>query len=214
MSVAVIGGTGSEGFGLAVRWAAAGRPILIGSRALHKARQALAALREIYPSASAQALENADAAARAEIVVLTIPYASHAAVLPALAPMVRGKVVIDTTVPFAGFDPVRLETPAAGSAAQQVQELLGRARVAAAFHTVSAVALREFDRALEGDVLVCGDDDRAKETALELARDIGMRAFDAGPLAHAAWLEQLCALLVDLNIRHRRRHLGIRLVGI
>lgn len=215
MIVAVVGGTGREGLGLALRWAAAGRTVLIGSRESARAVQSAGQVKELVPGADVHGLENIDAATRAEVVVLAIPYGAHPTVLPSLAGAVAGKPVIDTTVALASFRPIRLDVPSSGSAAQQVQRLLGpSARVAAAFQTVSAVKLRDLDRPLEGDVLVCGDDPAAKQVAIGLAENLGMRGLDAGPLEEAGTLERLCALLLRMNMRYNKRDLGIQIVGM
>lgn len=211
--VAVIGGTGRQGFGLALRWAMAGFTVILGSRDPQRAEAAAERAKHLKGTLSLRGAGNREAAEAADVVVLTIPFSGQEEILPSIRAAVAGKAVIDTTVPLRSFSPPVLEVPAAGSAAQRAQELLPDARVAAAFHTVSAVKLNAVDLPLEEDTLVCGDD-RAKEAGIALAERIGLRGLDAGPLEAAATLERLGALLVGLNQRYRRRAIGVRFVGL
>ncbi|MDQ7850088.1 MAG: NADPH-dependent F420 reductase [Armatimonadota bacterium] len=216
-AVAIIGGTGHLGLGLAARWAQAGRRVIIGSRqaakALAAAQEALALTGESTDGAISGAL-NREAAAAAEVVVLTIPFAAQAAILSEVRPVVAGKVVVDTTVPLRQYAPPLLEEIPAGSAAAQAQALLPEARVVAALHTVSQAVVRRVGQPLEGDVLICGDDDEAKAVVAALVADLGARALDAGGLTQAATLERLAALVIGLNQRYRRRAVGVRFTGI
>jgi len=212
-SIAVIGGTGKEGFGLAVRWAKAGRPVIIGSRAAAKAREAAARAAE-QAGCPVTGHPNRDAAQAAGIVVLTIPYGGHAAILDDLRPVVNGKVVVDTTVPLAQYAPPVLAVIPEGSAAAHVQARLPHARVVAALHSVSSAKLGRFDQPLDDDVLVCGDDPAAKGAVIELVQALGMRGLDAGGLDAAGTLERLAALIIGMNQRYRRRAIGIHFSGI
>ena len=212
--IAVVGGTGRLGFGLAARWARAGRRVIIGSRQAAKAEEAAQQARALAGEGDISGAANAEAAAAADIVVLTIPFAAQAAILEVLRPAVRGKVVVDTTVPLRQYAPPQLELIPAGSAAAQAQALLPEARVIAAFHTVSQTLVRRIDEPLEGDMLVCGDDPAAKAAVVDLAAALGMRALDAGGLEQAVTLERLAALVIGLNQRYRRRAIGVRFTGI
>ena len=214
MVVAVIGGTGKEGFGLAVRWARAGQRVIIGSRSPEKAREAAERAGGLGVEEQVAGLLNRDAAAVAEIVVLTIPYAGQAAILGDIRAAVRGKIVVDTTVPLWRYSPPELDIPPAGSSAQQVQMLLPDSRVIAALHSVSAVKLNRFDEPLKEDVLVCGDDAAAKAAVNGLIEALGMRPLDAGGLAEAVTVERLAALIIGMNQRYRRKAIGVRFTGI
>lgn len=206
-TVALIGGTGRLGGGLARRLHQAGVDVLIGSRDPAKAAQVATALG--LPAQRGRA--NRDAAAAAAVVIVTVPYEAHRATLGAIAGAVSGKVVVDTTVPFAAGAMVR---PEAGSAARDAASLLPEGRVVAGFHTVSSAMLADLSRPLRGDVLLCGDDGAAKDVVGGLVRTLGMRPVDAGGLASAAILEQLAGLLLTLNRRYKKRDLGVRIVGL
>jgi|DewCreStandDraft_5_1066085.scaffolds.fasta_scaffold00253_43 NADPH-dependent F420 reductase len=213
--IAIIGGTGQQGFGLALRWARAGHQILIGSRSPQRAAEAAKRLLALIPGAAAQGLPNEQAAAQAEIVVLTIPYTAQAELLPPLGEVVRGKIVVDVTVPLLSKRPPIVDRPPAGSAAEQAKELLGEeVQLVSGFHTVSGYLLSRLDEPVEGDILICGDADGAKREVIALAQDLGARAIDVGPLQNAATLEHLAGLLIGLNILYKRRAIGIKLTGI
>ncbi|MDR7401618.1 MAG: NADPH-dependent F420 reductase [Armatimonadota bacterium] len=206
--VAIVGGTGRLGRGLAARWAQAGVPVLIGSRDPARAREAARAA----GLSEAAGADNRAAAAAADVVVLTVPFAAHRQTLLALADVLAGKILLDTTVPL--LDSRELACPEAGSAAQDAQALVPAARVVAGFHTVSAHLLADRRRPLRGDVLLCGDDPSAKEAVERLVRALGARPVDAGGLSAARTLEMLALLLLNLNRRYRRRDLGVRIVGL
>jgi NADPH-dependent F420 reductase len=214
MRVAVIGGTGKEGFGLAARWARAGHSILIGSRSAGKAEEAAARAEGLLSTGRLRGATNREAAADADVITLTIPYSGHDAILGDIRPATAGKPVIDTTVPLRQYAPPELERIPAGSAAQHVQDLLPEARVVAAMHSVSSVKLARFDDPLEGDVLYCGNDPEAKRACAELIGSLGMRALDAGALIAAETLESLAALIIGMNQRYKRRAIGLRFTGI
>lgn len=214
-TIAVIGGTGSEGSGLALRWALAGHRIIIGSRSEEKARRAAEELMEKAPGSDITGLSNAGAAEAAEIVVLSVPYAAHDAIARDVKKGCRGKVVIDVAVPI-NPDNVRVVMiPPGGSASQEAQAILGEeARVVSAFQNVSAHKLADPEKAVECDVLVCGDDKEAKAVAIELAEAAGMRGLDVGPLANAVVVEGLTPILIGLNIRYKVKGSGIKITGI
>lgn len=205
--VAIVGGTGRLGGGLARRLHQAGVDVVIGSRDPAKAAQVATALG--LPAQRGRA--NRDAAAAAAVVIVTVPYEAHRVTLGAIAGAVSGKVVVDTTVPFAAGTMVR---PEAGSAAREAASLLPGGRVVAGFHTVSSAMLADLSRSLRGDVLLCGDDAAANDVVGGLVRTLGMRPVDAGGLASAAILEQLAGLLLTLNRRYKRKDLGIQIVGL
>ena len=212
--VGVIGGTGHQGLGLAMRWAAARVPVVIGSRSPERAREAAARVRTATGGGPVEGMGNLEAARAAEIIVVTVPAAAHVETLAALAPATEGKVVVDTTVPLDATFAHAVRLPE-GSAAAQAQRILGeRARVVGAFHTVPATLLADLSRPIDCDVLVCGDDAVAKSRVAEVAKPLGARVIDVGGLGHAHTLEQITALLIDLGRRVRRHELGVRITGL
>jgi 8-hydroxy-5-deazaflavin:NADPH oxidoreductase len=217
--IAIIGGTGPAGMGLALRWARAGETIILGSRDEKRAQEAASAIREkVGPQARVTGMENAAACAAASILVLTVPFEGQAGLLKQLKPaMKEASILIDATVPLAASVGGRASRPLGvwqGSAAQQAAELVPKGvSVAAAFHNVSADLLNG-DSALDCDVIVCSDDPNAGQLARELAAKIpGVRAIDGGRLENARIVEQITALLIGLNIRHKG-HSGIRITGL
>lgn len=216
-TIAVIGGTGAEGSGLALRWAAAGYPILIGSRSAEKAQSAADELSAALPpgSAAIRGAENGPAAAGADVVVLSVPYAAQSATIDQIADGCQGKVFITVGVPL---KPPKVSTvwqPEAGSAAAEAQAQLGEGvRVVAAFQNVSATHLKDLAHDVACDILVTGDDKEAKQVAIELAQAASMRGIDAGPLANASVVEGLTALLIGINIRHKVKGTGIRITNL
>ena len=219
-SVAIIGGTGDQGKGLALRWAQAGWSVIIGSRAAERAQTAATEfLAELDGQGDMRGLVNAEAAASASLVVLTVPFAAQ---LPTLKEIVSalqpGTLLIDVTVPLepaVGGKPTRMLGVWAGSAAEQCRELApANAEVVAAFHNVGAQALSDLSHPVECDILVCGDSKAAKERVRPLVEAIaGCRYVDAGPLANARTVEAMTALLIGLNIRYKK-HTGIRITGL
>jgi NADPH-dependent F420 reductase len=216
---AILGGTGDLGFGLALRLAQAGVPVVIGSRDAERAEAAAARVRETVPGADARGMANPDAAAGAELVVLSVPFASQAATLrsirDALAP---GTLLVDVTVPLAtaiGGRPTRTLIVPQGSAAQQAQELVpDGVTVVSGLHTVAARHLQELTHPLDEDVLICGDDRAAKARVAELVgRIAGLRPLDAGRLEASRIVEQLTALTIGVNIRYKATA-GIKLTGL
>jgi 8-hydroxy-5-deazaflavin:NADPH oxidoreductase len=218
--IAIVGGTGPEGMGLALRWARAGEQIVIGSRDASRAQSAAA---EIAQKAgvlgSVEGVGNAVAVKMCDTVVLTVPFAGQAEILKQLKPSFRqGTVLIDATVPLAaavGGRPTRVLGVWQGSAAEQAAEIVGRnVSVAAAFHSLSATLL-DGDHDVDCDVIVCSDDDHARQVASELAVKIpGVRAIDGGKLENARIVESMTALLITLNIRHKVHGAGWRVTGL
>jgi NADPH-dependent F420 reductase len=220
-AVAVIGATGAEGFGLALRWAAAGIEVVIGSRDEARAESAAARLRERVRPASVRGTENSNAAAACDAVVVTVPFAGQAAIYKSIAPHIRpDAVVVDCTVPLAASVGGRAAHTLGvwqGSAAQQALSLLekGRGVQCAAFHTLSASTLEALDEPLDSDVLVCGSKKDAKFVVKELIDAIpGLRYVDAGPLENARLVEPLTALLIGINRRYGIKGAGIRITGL
>ena len=219
-TIAIVGGTGPEGTGLAQRWARAGETIIIGSRDAERAKQVAARLAAAVGfGAKISGLENSAAVAEADVVVLTVPFAGHAATLKHLKTSFKaGAILIDATVPLAagmGGRATRTLSVWQGSAAQQAAELVPKGvRVAAAFHNLSAHLL-EGDGEIECDVIVCSDDEAARQAAGELAEKIpGVRALNGGALENARIVEQITALLITLNSKHGVTHAGLRITGL
>ena len=218
--IAILGGTGPEGLGLANRLARAGEHIVIGSREASRAQEAARQLREPLGSAAhIEGAENAAAAAECAIAVLTLPFSGQAPLLKQLRSVWKpGTVVIDTTVPLAatlGGSPTRVIGVWQGSAAQAAAEMLpAGVALAAAFHNLGAELLAG-DAPVECDVLVCSDDENARQVTMELAAKIpGVRALNGGKLENARIVESLTALLIGLNIRYKVHSAGIRFTGL
>lgn len=217
--IAIIGGTGPQGAGLALRWARAGETVIIGSRDAARAQKAADAIRQrVGPQAQVSGLENAAACGATDLLVLTVPFEGQAALLKQLKPAIRaGSVLIDTTVPLAASVGGRASRTLGvwqGSAAQQTAELVSKGvPVVAAFQNVSAELLNG-DADIDCDVIVCSDDPGAAQVAIELAVKIPqVRAIDGGKLENARIVEQITALLIGLNIRHKG-HGGVRITGL
>jgi NADPH-dependent F420 reductase len=214
--IAVLGGTGPQGRGLAYRWSLAGHEVVLGSRTEERARATADQVRERAPGASVHGATNRMAVADAEVVLLAVPYEGHDALVGELAGDLAGRVVISCVNPL-GFDaqgPYGLAV-AAGSAAESAADLAPGARLVGAFHHVSAVSLwRTGEPLSHEDVLVCGDDAEAKQVAIELARPVtGRDGVDAGSLRMARQLEPLTAVLININKRYKTRS-GIHVSGL
>jgi NADPH-dependent F420 reductase len=216
--VAIIGGTGDLGFGLALRWASAGVDLVIGSRDAKKAEEAVGRVKAAVKSAKISGAANTDAAARASIVVLTVPFGAQAGTLNSIKPALTNAVLVDTTVPLAasvGGRATRVLGIWEGSCAQAAQSLVPGVPVVSAFHTLSAELLHDMQSTPDGDVLICGDDAAAKKKLAALVALIpGLRALDAGPLEMSRICESMAALLISLNRRYKTRHSGMRITGI
>jgi len=213
--IAIVGGTGREGFGLALRWAKAGKSVLIGSRSEEKARAAAEKLNARLGQALAVGVPNSLAAHQADMIVLTVPYQGHDLILQAIREGAQGKIVVEVTVPLAPEDPTQVQMPEMGSVAEETQAFLGPGSpVIGAFHTVSSASLKRLDQPPDHDVLVFGDHLQAKEEVLRLAELIGFRALDAGPLLAGRTIERLPALLVWLNKRYQKKDISFRFTGL
>jgi hypothetical protein len=218
--IAILGGTGPEGLGLANRFARVGEHIVIGSRDATRAEEAASQLRNrMGATANVEGTDNATAAAQCEIAVLTLPFSGQTALLKSLKNVWKaGTVVIDTTVPLAttvGGAATRTIGVWQGSAAEAARELLPQnVSFAAAFHNLGAELLIG-DAPIDCDVLVCSDDEKAKQVAMELAAKIpGVRAVNGGRLESARIVESITALLIGLNIRYKVHSAGVRFTGL
>ena len=214
MRIAVIGGTGKEGQGLALGWARAGREVIIGSRVQERATQATQAINAAIGRTAAVGMLNRDAAFVGEIVVLSVPYEAHEATLKEIQVELRGKILVDVTVPVDPEAPRRLRIPPGGSATEEAQALLGpETRVVAAFQNVSHTHLGH-EGAGTCDVLVCGDDAGARQAVIRLVELLGLRGIDAGPARNARVVEGLTILLMGINHRYKAKGAGIRITGL
>ncbi len=215
-TVAVIGGTGNEGPGLALRWAKSGQyHVIIGSREQEKAERVAAELNARLGRDLIRGMVNPNAAAAADLAVLTVPYSAHLSTLESVQAGLTGKILIDVTVPLQPPKVSHVYIPPAGSATAEAQALLGNeVRVVAAFQNVGAAHLDDPDHPIDCDVLVCGDDKEAKAEAIALAEAAGMRGLDAGPLQNASVVEGLTAMLIGINIRYKVKGSGIRITGL
>lgn len=214
--VAVIGGTGKEGSALAMRWALNGYKVIIGSRSAEKAMNAAAEMNQTLGADYLTGMSNEGAAAAAQTVVLSVPYDAHRATLEAIKPhMKNATMLIDLTVPLAPPQVTTVNVPAGKSACLEAQAILGpEISVVAAFQNVSAVKLKNLNGEVDCDVLVCGDNEAAKEDAMKLVRAAGLRPIDAGPLQNAIAVEALTPVLLYINKRYKVKGAGIRITGV
>ncbi len=214
-SIAIIGGTGKEGKGLAFRWIKAGYQVLIGSRQAEKAEGAAAELKTLA-GADAQVSGHANtiAAQQADLVVLTVPYSAHRPTLELIKPYLVGKILVDVTVPLVPPRVTRVQMPPAGSAAQEAQEILGeQTQVAAAFQNISYEHLLH-DEDVNCDVLVTGSSKTARTITLELVRAAGLVGFDGGPIENSVVVEGLTSILIGINKQFGVQSAGIRITGV
>jgi NADPH-dependent F420 reductase len=213
-TIAIIGGTGDLGSGLASRWARAGYPIVLGSRTRARAEAAAAELIAASPGAIVGGEDNLGAAKAADIVVVAVPYSSHDAILTEIREAVRSKIVVDAAVPLVPPKVSIVQLPPQGSAAKAAQAILGDGvRVTSAFHNVGAKKLRE-DGEVGCDVLVFGDDKPAKDIVIELANAAGTRGIDGGALANSAAAEAMTSVLIGINRRYKVDGAGIRITAL
>lgn len=215
-TIAVLGGTGKEGSGLAFRWAHAGRRVVLGSRSAAKAVAAAAELNTLLAGrARIEGMDNLAAASAAALIVLAVPYAAQRATALELRDALQGKILIDVTVPLAPPRVDKVQLPAGGSAVEQLQRELGAGvRVVSAFQNVSAGHLKDPYHPIDCDVLVCGDDAEAREQVVSLARAAGMVAWHAGALANSVAAEALTCVLIAINKRYKVPGAGIRITGV
>lgn len=214
-TIAVLGGTGQEGSGLAMRWAKAGHRVILGSRDAAKAAAAASAMNAAVGGANVSGKTNKDAAGAADIVVLTVPFAAQRSTVEEVREALAGKILIDATAPLVPPKVARVQLPPGGSAVAAIQAALGEAvRVVSAFQNVSAQHLKDLLHEVDCDVLVCGDDPAARETVIGLAADIGLRGIHAGPIVNSAGAEALTSILIAMNMRYKVPGTGIRITGL
>lgn len=215
-TIAVLGGTGKEGSGLALRWADAGYRVIIGSRSAERAADAAAKLNETLGTDVISGLDNAEAAEKANLIVLSVPYDALTGTLEVVKDHLAGKILVDVTVPIVPPNIRQVTVPKGGAAALETQAFLDgiNVRVVSAFQNVSAVHLKKLGHTVECDVMVCGDDDQAKEEVIQLVEAAGMRGIDAGPLANAVAAEALTPVLMYINKRYGVPGAGLRITGL
>jgi NADPH-dependent F420 reductase len=213
--IAILGGTGKEGKGLAFRWAKAGKEILIGSRSVEKARAAAVdVLALLEGQGNVSGCTNDEAAQAAEIIVLTVPYGVHRDMLETVRPYVQGKIFVDVTVPLVPPKVTRVQMPAAGSAGQEAQQILGpEVRVVTAFQNIS------YENLIRGeghdcDVLVCGNDKSARAIVIGMVQMTGLVGWDAGPIDNSVVAEGLTSILIGINKQYGVQAAGIRITGV
>jgi len=215
MRIAVLGGTGPEGLGLAARLAQIGETVILGSRSAERGEEAAKKLREKLPQATIRGATNAQATTEAEVVVLAFPYEGIDVILADCAAPMAGKVVIDTIVPMKVVSKFAfVEPPAEGSAGEHIQARVPTAKVVSAFKHQSAHHLIELEHRMEGDVLLCGNDETAKKLVVDLVTRIrDLRPVDAGDIRNARVFEPMTALLLNINRRYKT-HASVKIVGV
>ncbi|HMZ08689.1 MAG TPA: NADPH-dependent F420 reductase [Anaerolineales bacterium] len=215
LSIAVLGGTGKEGKGLAYRWARAGYHVVIGSRSEEKAADAAKEISEMLGDGIfVKGLSNLQAAKEANIVVLTVPYAAHRDTLESVKNELQGKVLVDVTVPLVPPKVATVQMPAAGSAAQEAKQIVGDGvEVCAAFQNISHEHLLG-NEGVECDVLVTGTSKDARANVIQLVEAAGLRGWDAGPIENSVVVEGLTSVLIGINKKYGSTHAGIKITGI
>jgi hypothetical protein len=214
MRIGLIGGTGREGKGLALRWAKAGHRVALGSRDADKARARAAELAKAA-GGTIEGGTNEWAIAESEVVLLSVPYAAHDETLRTFREALQGRILLDITVPLAPPAFTHVNLPAGQAAALEAQAILGSgAPVVAALHHVSSAHLADPSRVIDADVLVVADDDRAREIGIRLVGDLGLNALDAGPLRNAIALEALTPVLLHLGKRYGSSGAGVRFTNL
>ena len=213
-TIAIIGGTGDQGGGLALRLARAGHRVIVASRDPAKAERAVAEIAASAPTGSITPAGYLDAATQADIVVLTVPWLVQRATVQEISSALAGKILVDATVPLQPPQVARVQLPAGGSAVHALLDIVPPpVRLVSAFQNVSASHLKDIAHELDCDVLVTGDDADARETVVGLASDIGLRAWHAGALCNSAAAEAMTSLLIFINKRYKIPGAGIRITG-
>lgn len=214
LTIAVLGGTGKEGKGLAYRWAKAGYRVLIGSRSSEKAEAAASELAQMLEEGAAVAgLTNPEAARQADILVLTVPYAAHRSTLESVKDAAQGKILIDVTVPLVPPKVSKVQMPPAGSAAQEARKILGDGvQVASAFQNISHEHLLQ-DADVDCDVLVTGTGRETRDQVLKLVAAAGLTGWDAGPIENSVVIEGLTSVLININKRYGSTYAGVKITG-
>ena len=214
-SICVVGGTGAEGSGLALRWAAAGHRVTIGSRDTAKAQEAAHALNGILGRDAIAGTDSPSGVVAAEIVVLTVPFSAQMPTVTGLQDALAGKILIDVTVPLVPPKVSRVQLPPSDSCVVAVQQLLGDSvRVVSAFQNVSAHKLEKLGQTIDCDVLVAADDKEARLVVMGLADDAGLRGINVGPLANSVVAESLTSALIWINRTYKIPDAGIRITGL
>lgn len=215
MKIAILGGTGNEGFGLGYRWAMAGHEIVIGSRLEEKGARAAASMLELAPGKAISGTDNLSAAKQAELVVLSVPYGAQEPTLATVKEALAGKLLLTVVAPTGEKAARVYRLPSGLSAAEEAQQQVGDiTNVVAAFQNVGAHHLLDIDYQMECDVMVCGDKGADKQIAISLCEDAGMRGINAGALRNAAVVEGMTSVLIAINIIHKVKSAGIRITGI
>lgn len=214
MKIAILGGTGEQGPGLALRWALAGDEVIIGSRQKEKGERVAAELNTELGRALLRGTDNAEAAAAADVVFITVPYSAHVKTLETVREQVQGKIFVDVSVPLDPDNARRVVMPEAGSATEEAKQILGDGvQVVCALQNISAHLLRDVNATIDCDVLICGDKE-ARPVVAGLVRKLGINPIDVGPLAAAGLIEPITALLIRLNIKNKVHSAGIRITGL
>ena len=216
LTLAVIGGTGAEGSGLAMRWVRSGYRVVIGSRSAQKAAEYCAELNfKLGEPGLISGMENLDAAKEGDLIVLAVPYGAQKDILESIRPALAGKILINVGTCINPDRPAQVELPPSGSSSLEAAEQVGPGvRVVAAFQNVSAEYLSDPEREIDCDVLVCGDDAEAKVSAMRMVEAAGMTAYDAGPLKNSIVTEGITAILLGINKRYHARLAGIKITGV
>jgi NADPH-dependent F420 reductase len=215
LKIAILGGTGNEGFGLGFRWAMAGHEIIIGSRLQEKGARAATSMLDLAPGKPISGTDNLSAAQQAELVVLSVPYGAQEPTLETVKSALQGKLLLTVVAPT-GEKAARVwRLPSGLSAAEEAQQQVGDiTRVVAAFQNIGAHHLLDMDHKMESDVLVCGDKGADKKIAIQLCEEAGLRGINAGSLQNAAIAEGMTSVLIAINIIHKAKSAGIRITGI
>jgi len=212
-TIAIVGGTGALGEGLALRWSKAGHTVVVGSRDAARAQEAALKMAAITGGKITGA-SNADAASQGDIVVLTVPFANHRDTLQSIAGELGGKILVDVTVPLMPPKVRTVQLPEEGSVAKGTQSMLGaEVKVVSAFQNVAAAHLADLDHSIDCDVLVCGNDKVARQTVIELAEDAGLNAWHAGRIDNSAVAEALTSALIFINGHYKIAGAGIQITG-
>ncbi|MBD1558577.1 NADPH-dependent F420 reductase [Vibrio sp. S9_S30] len=216
MKVSIIGGTGPQGRGLALRFASAGVDVIVGSRDGQRAAEVAVQLNESLTGAVGriQGADNVAATLAAdEIVILAVPFSAHHSTLEGIKPALKNKILVDIVVPLSQDDPKAVDMPPEGSATESAQQILGDVPVVGALHNVSATTLNKLDHPINCDILVCGNDLAAKNTVMDLISKLGVKAYNAGPAVNARCLEAITPILIRLNISKKVpfSHAGIKI---
>jgi NADPH-dependent F420 reductase len=213
-NIAVLGGTGKEGKGLATRWAKAGLSVVIGSRSIERAKETAAEINTAKHSIPVLGEDNLNATRTADIVVLSVPYSAHRDTLETIRSAMQGKILIDVTVPLVPPKVTKVQMPPAGSAALEAREILGsNAEIASAFQNISYEHLQGHNE-IGCDVLVTGTSKETRAVALELVSQAGLAGWDAGPLENSLVAEGLTSILIHINKVYGSTHAGIKITGV